>query len=89
MAKAYTIKQGKRRQTYIVNVFNKCFGDKMKADPAAWQTKFRKMSALLLLGRKRQFEENLVHFGLTYGAQVRSDYNLFVDAFRNDRFSHL
>lgn len=35
----------KERQSFIVQVFTNCFGEMIQADPEAWRSKFRKMSA--------------------------------------------
>lgn len=40
-------------------------------------------------GNEAAFSTTLVDFGIQYGEQVRLDYNLFVDAFRNRLFQHL
>jgi hypothetical protein len=36
-------------------------------------------------GRRREFVEDIVGFGLEYAARVRQDHALFVDAFRESR----
>jgi len=36
-----------------------------------------------LKGRRRDFTEHIVDFGLSYAERVRRDHALFVDAFRS------
>ncbi len=43
----------------------------------------------VLKGKKKEFQQYLVKFAHEYGEQVREDYNLFVDAFRNHMFDSL
>jgi uncharacterized protein (DUF2252 family) len=41
--------------------------------------------AAAVRGRRREFVEDIVSFGVEYAAQVREDHSLFVDAFRESR----
>lgn len=34
-------------------------------------------------GRGQEFVQDVVDFGMSYGAQARDDYRMFVEAFRN------
>jgi uncharacterized protein (DUF2252 family) len=43
----------------------------------------------VLAGREEEFTRHLVEFGQRYGALVRNDYVLFVDAFRNRQIADL
>ncbi|MFM7641835.1 MAG: DUF2252 domain-containing protein [Cyanobium sp.] len=43
----------------------------------------------VLAGREEEFVEAIVSFGIDYGAVVREDHRLFVDAFRNHLFPGL
>ncbi len=43
----------------------------------------------VLHNREDQFVRSIIHFGETYGAIVRDDHRLFVDAFRNRRIPGL
>ena len=43
----------------------------------------------VIAGRDDEFVEHLVEFGEGYGAVVRDDHTLFVDAFRNQRIADL
>jgi uncharacterized protein (DUF2252 family) len=45
--------------------------------------------AEVLSGREDEFVEHIVGFGEGYGAVVRGDHTLFVDAFRNKRIADL
>ncbi|CAF2814829.1 unnamed protein product [Rotaria sp. Silwood2] len=40
-------------------------------------------------GRDQQFVDDMVEFGMVYGAQVRRDHHLFFEAFRNNRIPGL
>lgn len=41
----------------------------------------------VLKGRHQAFTDHMTQFSMDYGNQVRNDYNLFVDAFRNHQFA--
>ena len=43
----------------------------------------------VLKGQEKEFVDYMVNFGQRYGAQVREDYQLFVDAFRNHAIAGL
>ena len=56
-------------------------------DSAQDLVSFQVESAIVdsLKGRRRDFTEHIVDFGLSYAERVRRDHALFVDAFRSGR----
>lgn len=55
------------------------------SDQSLVQFQTEQVIARCLEGRRRQFTEDVVEFGITYSSRVRDDWALFVEAFREGR----